>query len=73
MARLTHWAALSWNMWKLRPKLLPPVAAITLLISASSWSAAMVAPARKPKPPARVVAITRLASATQPIAVWMMG
>ncbi|MNR65375.1 hypothetical protein D3C85_1883920 [compost metagenome] len=64
---------MSWNMWKLRPKLLPPVAVITLRISPSSCSAAMVAPARKPKPPAWVVAITRLASETQPIAVCTIG
>jgi len=45
----------------------------TLRISVSSTSAWMVAAARKPKPPALLVAATSFASATQPIAVCTMG
>jgi hypothetical protein len=60
-------------MWKFRPKGRSPVSSLTRRISASMRSAGMVAPARKPKPPALVVAATRLEPATQPMAVCTMG
>ncbi|MNN71566.1 hypothetical protein D3C81_1875180 [compost metagenome] len=73
MAMSTQSAAFSWNMWKLRPKLRLPVAAMIRSISLRVCALFRVAAARKPKPPARVVPITRLASATQPMAVCTIG
>jgi len=49
------------------------VRAFTSAIAASTLPGSMVAPARKPKPPALQVAAVSLASATQPMAVCTMG
>ena len=73
MAKSTQSPAFSWNMWKFRPKLRLPVAAMIFSISLRVCAVSSVAAARKPKPPARVVPITRLASATQPMAVCTTG
>ena len=65
-------AALGWYMWKLTPKGWS-VSSLTRSRSRSISRGGMVAPARKPKPPALQLAATSLGSATQPIAVCTMG
>ena len=51
-------------------------AAIGMIVLCLLWGGSVLAqdkPAKKPKPPALQVAATRRGSATQPMAVWMIG
>ncbi len=65
-------AAFGWYMWKFTPKGCC-VSSFVRRMSRSICSAGIVAPARKPKPPALQVAATSFGSATQPIAVCTTG
>jgi hypothetical protein len=72
MTRSTIWSAPGWNIWKLTPNgRSVPLRTVSSLARASSG--VMTAHPRKPKAPAWLEAITSDGSATQPMAVWMIG